>query len=91
MFWGRKITKPIYARRKRIITEDREETKQMTSLMTNLNNRLSQKGNSIPFDNEYYFAISLASDFRSLLPRTRCLPKKKIQNIIFKHQCKQFW
>ena len=58
----------------------------MTSLVINLSGRLSQKRNSIPFDNEYCFAISLAADLRSLPPRAKCLAKKEIQNIIFKHQ-----
>ena len=56
------------------------------SLVRNLNDRLSKKGNNIPFDNEYYFAISLAGDLRSLQPRARCLAKNEIQNVIFKHQ-----
>ena len=58
----------------------------MTSLVRNLNDRSSQRRNSIPFDNEYYFALSLAVNLRSLPPRARCLAKKEIQNIIFKHQ-----
>ena len=83
---GRMTTNPSYGKRKRIATENDEEKEQITSLVRNLNDRLSQRGNSIPFGNECYFAISLAGDLRSLPPRAWCLAKNEIQNIIFKHQ-----
>ena len=54
----------------------------MTSLVRNPNDRLSQRRNSIPFDDKYYFPISLAGDLRSLPLRARCLAKNKIQNIL---------
>ena len=46
------------------VTENDEE-KQITSLVRNRNDHFSQRGNSMPFDNEYYFVISLAGDLRS--------------------------
>ena len=74
------------ATRKRIVAENDEEKEQMTPLVRNLNDHLSQRGNSMPFDDKYYFAISVAGDLRRLPPQERCLAKNEIQNIIFKHQ-----
>ena len=54
---GRKITKPSYPEIKRIITENDELKEQMAFLLRNQNDCLSQRGNSITFDNEYYLAI----------------------------------
>lgn len=77
---GRKITKPIYGKRKRKVTGNDEEKERITSLVRNLNDRLSQKGNSIPFDNEYYFAIYLAGDLRSLPIRAKYLAKNECKS-----------
>ena len=79
---GRKIPKPSCAKRKRIVAENNDEKEQMTSLVRNPNDRLSQRRNSIPFDDKYYFPISLAGDLRSLPLRARCLAKSKIQSIL---------
>ena len=43
---GRKITKPSYGKRKRIVTENDEEKEQITSLVRNLNDHLSQRGHN---------------------------------------------
>ena len=72
-------------KRKKIIDLEEDNKEEISTLVKNLNNRF-ERGDNVPTDNEYHFAISIAGELRNLPLRAKYTAKHEIRNILYKHQ-----
>ena len=72
-------------RKKNVIDLEEDNKEEISTLVKNLNNGF-EKGDNVPTDNEYHFAISIAGELRNLPLRARYTAKHEIRNILYKHQ-----
>ena len=67
-------------RKKNVIDLEEDNKEEISTLVKNLNNRF-ERGDDVPTDNEYHFAISIAGELRNLPLRARYTAKHEIRNI----------
>ena len=70
------------AKRKKLDFQEAAD-ENISSLVKNLNTRFSKRADTVPIDNDYHFAISVAGDLRNLQAREKCMAKNEIRNVLY--------